>query len=359
MSSNIEWTTYTWNFFIGCAKVTQGCRNCYAVTTTNIRRSNPQPAMQKKFAGGFSFSVHEDYLLQPFKFPRKRKDGQPIRCFVNSLSDTFFEHAPVEVLDKAFAVMAACPHITFQVLSKRPHRMAEYLHEFYSDSQEASRRKVDAIAWLSGQERTVLAHSCPRSFARAMGFNMAKIREGLASGGDISLVPMKPLPNVWLGTSVAEQRDTQPGWYPGHDLPLGMIDYLLQCPAALRFLSCEPLLGPLDLGNWLGVFLEADRVTETIGNVPQSGVTRAGLGWRKWDRAGEKIHWVICGGESGPKSKIRPLDPAWALSLRQQCQSAGVPFFMKQGAQLNWPAFKDFTTFPPDLQVREYPEARQ
>lgn len=116
--------------------------------------------------------------------------------------------------------------------------------------------------------------------------------------------------NVWLGSTVVTQREIE------RDVPK-----LLHVPARVRFLSCEPLIERLDLSGALS------RIS--------------------------KIHWVIVGGESG--AHARPMDPAWCDEIRQDCAHAGAKFFMKQGSSANWPSFRDFTTFPPKLQRREFP----
>lgn len=126
---------------------------------------------------------------------------------------------------------------------------------------------------------------------------------------------MKPWPNLWLGATVVNQEEAD------RDIPK-----LLAVPAAVRFLSCEPLLGPIDL--------EKIGVADDVRNI-------------------YPLNWLICGGESGPKA--RPMEFSWALDIRYQCRAAGVPFFMKQGSQANWPNWKDMTKWPEPLQCREYP----
>lgn len=148
-------------------------------------------------------------------------------------------------------------------------------------------------------------------------------------------------PNVWLGISVVNQEEAN------RDVPK-----LLQIPARIRFLSCEPLLGPIELFD----FNATGGALRGPAAVISGGMT-AGTPSdppEAYDDSYPGIDWVICGGESGPKA--RPMEVIWADSLRAQCENTLVPFFFKQGSQANWPNFKDFESFPPELRVREWPE---
>lgn len=153
-------------------------------------------------------------------------------------------------------------------------------------------------------------------------------------------------PNVWIGVSVEDQARAEE-----------RIPQLLRVPATLRFLSCEPLLGAVDLRSVrvtsAGVSIVVDPLTgERVNDGVNDGVMRLFMGGpARYPR----IDWVICGGESGPKA--RPMHPDWARGLRDQCVAAGVPFFFKQGSA-DWKHFKNFESFPQDLKVREYPNAR-
>jgi protein gp37 len=201
--------------------------------------------------------THEDRLDQPLRWTKPRK------VFVNSMSDLFHEDVPDAFIDRVFAVMALAPQHTFQILTKRAERMREYM------SGRRTRRG----------DRAVRPHE-----RRA-----PRIAKGSYSW---------PLPNVWLGVSVENQH------FADERIPL-----LLQTPAAVRFISAEPLLGPVDLAHWLD-------------DIPSGS---------------RRLDWVIVGGESGPGA--RPFDLAWARSIVQQCQAAGVPVFVKQlGASAATPA---------------------
>ena len=290
--SSIEWTDDTWNPVSGCTRVSAGCDNCYAVTMTK----RLEAMGQEKYSGLVNIGkghfngvvkAHEDALTIPLKAKKPR------RYFVNSMSDLFHRDVPLEFIDKVFAVMALCPQHTFQILTKRPERMAEYLAGYHD------RNHVEA-----------------RDFIESLGYPRRCYAEW-------------PIPNVWLGTSVEDQQAADE-----------RIPHLLRCPAAVRFLSCEPLLGPVRFygdcivckrcGTYLADHEEAEwepcdcKCGYYTWNVP---IDRASLS-HPLDADDDGIHWVIVGGESGPNA--RPMHPDWARSLRDQCVSAGVPFFFKQ-----------------------------
>lgn len=270
MSDNtaIEWTDATWNPVRGCTRVSQGCVNCYAETVA-ARFSNKGQAYEglatrspARWTG--EVRVIEAALDQPLRWKRPRK------IFVNSMSDLFHEKLDARYIDRVFAVMALAPQHTFQVLTKRPQRMLSYL-------QDRTKRGQLPIA-----------------------------QNGMDLGNlwfDGWLKPW-PLPNLWLGVSVENQEAAD------ERIPL-----LLQTPAAKRFLSCEPLLGSLDLSEALAV--EQVKLFD-----------RQRSHWTERTGESRKIDWVIAGGESGPKA--RPMHPDWARALRDQCNAAGAAFFFKQ-----------------------------
>lgn len=285
--SAIEWTDATWNPITGCSRVSEGCRHCYAERFAH-RFSGPGQRYEgltvlsnghPTWTGKIQFN--EKALLLPLRWKRPR------RVFVNSMSDLFHEHVSDEQRDRIFAVMALCPQHTFQVLTKRPAQMKEYIAGAF----------VKGFAGLS----------------RVTSVNEEVRKISLASEKWIEF----PLPNVWLGTSIEDQ--------PAAD---DRVPLLLQTPAAVRFLSCEPLLGPLGLSKWIG----GDFAVNTRDCEPMKPRT-AELLWKMAAAAfrhagGAAVDWVIVGGESGPGA--RPMHPDWARSLRDQCQAAGVPFFFKQ-----------------------------
>jgi protein gp37 len=251
MSTTIEWTDETWNPVTGCTKVSQGCKNCYAETIAN------------RFWGERKFTdvlCHEDRLEIPIHWRKPR------RVFVNSMSDLFHPDVPFSFVDKVVAIMQEAYRHTFQILTKRPERMWEYFEKR-----------------LDGEWRFIhLDHAIA------------------AMGRPHPTVTMFPFPNIWLGVSVEDQATANE-----------RIPWLLKTPAAVRFVSYEPALGPVNI--W-----------QACGLVPDSWFSNSGL------------DWIICGGESGPGA--RPMHPDWARSLRDQCVSAGVPFFFKQ-----WGEWKKYT----------------
>lgn len=199
---------------------------------------------------GHHFEKGFDVVLRPDRLDLPLKWQKPQRIFVNSMSDLFHDEVPDSFIQAVFTTMAQATRHTFQILTKRPQRMQALLSSW----------KADGLTLRSG---------CGAQ-----------------------------LPNVWLGVSVEDQAAAD------ERIPL-----LLQTPAVVRFLSCEPLLGPVEI-------IGQAHQEAIWGSVPEGSLFR------------QHLHWVICGGESGPKA--RPMHPAWARSLRDQCQNAGVPFFFKQ-----------------------------
>lgn len=230
--SGIEWTGNTWNPVTGCDRVSEGCDHCYALTLAKRLKAMGNRRYQRDgdpgtSGPGFGVTLHEDKLFEPLRMRRPR----PV--FVNSMSDLFHRDVPISFIERVFETMAAAPQHVFQILTKRPGRMASVLRRIQPD----------------------------------------------------------PLPHVWLGTSVENQR-----WADVR------IPKLLETPAMVRFLSCEPLLEPIDLSPWF----RSD----------------------SQPRPGGRIDWVIAGGESGPG--FRPLKLDWVRDLRDQCTAAGVAYFFKQ-----------------------------
>lgn len=293
--TGIEWTDATWNPVTGCTKISPGCVHCYAEAVDHRFDHDKMGKLPWAFPasrGGRGVTLHPERLEQPLRWKKPR------RIFVNSMSDLFHEDVPDEGIAEIFQIMADCPQHTFQVLTKRPHRMRRFLDE----------------------------NEGLGTVARFTGYSY-------------------PLPNVWLGVSVESQ------YWADRRIPL-----LLQTPAALRFLSVEPLLGPVDLLKVMEPDEYAWDIVHSIiwddpeppqfieecdvecdwvnfGNDlvlnPEWLETERWALWRaKLEMLKQSINWVIVGGESGPKA--RPMHPDWARSIRDQCQMAGVPFFFKQ-----------------------------
>jgi protein gp37 len=301
--TGIEWTDATWNPTVGCQVVSPGCTNCYAmkvaarleaISTAHQRDTGGDPgpmvAYQVTTEPSRKGPVWTGKVkVNPFTLQKPLTWKRPRRIFVNSMSDLFHEALSDEAIDQVFAVMALCPQHTFQVLTKRPERMKAYC------------TSLDTLGRLD-----------------AAIMRLRKDNNGL--GPLPHLEPGDtwwPLANVWLGVSVEDQKHAD-----------ARIPLLLQTPAAKRFLSCEPLLGPVNLTR-LAVRtpigrgrLSDDHLDCLIGER-----TSLDTGCVVGDEE-PRIDWVIAGGESGPNA--RPMHPDWARALRDQCQAAGVPFFFKQ-----------------------------
>ena len=264
--TRIEWTDATWNPVTGCTKVTAGCDHCYAETIAHRFAGTPA------YPHGFDVTLRPERLVQPLRWTKPR------RVFVNSMSDLFHKDVPDEFIARVWAVMALAPRHTFQILTKRHGRMRALLDD------PAFRQNVwDAM--------------------RARYRERVKAIPGPHPSPELTL----PLPNVWLGVSVENQQTANM-----------RIPALMETPAAVRWVSCEPLLGPLDLRL-------AETTTECTCS-PYYGAheRHCGIEPGEWS----DLDWVVVGGESG--TGARPMHPEWARSLRDQCQRAGVPFLFKQ-----------------------------
>lgn len=275
--SKIEWTDQTWNPVTGCTRVSPGCDHCY------ITRTPPLRMLGRRWDGDGPGSttgvwLHPERLGQPSRWKRPR------RVFVNSLSDLFHPGVPDEFIADVFARMATTGRHTFQLLTKRPARMKALL--------------------TSARFGAMVKESAGEAWIAATG------------------EPMAPLENVWLGVSVEDQQRAD------QRIPL-----LLDTPAAVRFLSCEPLLGPVDLWAWLDPWNRAlahskanpSHILGPYGDTIEH-VDCDSCGFDSQRQCG--FDWVIVGGESGPGA--RPMHPDWARSLRDQCTAAGVAYFFKQ-----------------------------
>lgn len=242
---------------------------------------------------------------------------KPRRVFVNSMSDLFHEDVSFEFIAAVFGVMAAAPQHTFQVLTKRPKRMREFF------AWVTGRRGVEPYVYVEG---SVVVHAAEQ-----------------VMGTELRRAASWPLPNVWLGVSVEDQATAD------ERIPL-----LLECPAAVRWVSYEPALGPVDF--------------EGLSLDDGSGLSA----FRTGDLADEDgLDWVVVGGESGPGA--RPFDLTWARSVVAQCKSAEVPCFVKQLGAVPYdshgrtPAERlelfalsnrkggDMAEWPDDLRVRQWP----
>lgn len=295
-NSAIEWCDATWNPVLGCAKVSEGCRGCYAIPQAWMKQSNPGAKVREAYSGlvekrpDGSLNWTGRVNLVPERLPLPLTWKKSKRIFVNSLSDLFHEAVPDEYIDRVFAVMALAQHHTFQVLTKRPERMAAYLK---------SATRANAIG------------STAVTFAEDMGMEWDFY---YSWGRRVDGIPCWPLPNVWLGVSVEETLGC--AW---------RITELQRTPAAVRFVSAEPLIGPLDLSPYLGACRRCDGTGIMVIVYLRTNYGRCDV-CQGTGRV--SLDWVIAGGESGPRH--RPLDLDWARSLRDQCVAAGVAFHFKQ-----------------------------
>jgi len=280
----IEWCDATWNPVVGCSIVSKGCTNCYAMKMAARLEAMGQPIYRGMTAPSKTGPVWTGAVrLNPAVLAKPLSWRRPRRIFVNSMSDLFHESLPDEAIDRVFAVMALCPQHTFQVLTKRPERMRAYMRARDGMGDAALCRAINAIPAALGNRHGALE---------------------------------MPLPNVWLGVSVEDQAAAD-----------ARIPILLDTPAALRFISAEPLLGPVDL-----TYLDTGRQPQEY-EAERIDALRGGVAWESDGTIVARpsvgnIDWVIAGGESGPDA--RPMHPDWARSLRDQCAAAGVPYFFKQ-----------------------------
>ena len=292
--SGIQWTAgddgaqgYVWNPVVGCTRVSAGCNHCYAFALHDQRHI----AWKRGRWPSAPAQYHQPFShvqLLPDRVDDPYHWRKPRRVFVNSMSDLFHPYVPASFINEVWMTMFHARRHTYQILTKRPERLRE---------------------WTEGK--------------------------ALATGWPIEDI----WPDwMWLGVSVEDQAAAD------ERIPL-----LLQTPARVRFLSCEPLLGPVDLSPWLVYPGEYDKAECSLALYGRS----------------QPLSWVIIGGESGKHA--RAMNPRWALSLVEQCHAAGAPVFVKQlGTELAYLySLKDrhggdITEWPPDfdkVRVREWPHS--
>jgi protein gp37 len=275
----IEWTHLpgykgeTWNPHGGCSKVSEGCRNCYALRQAN-RFKDRWPHYRHTIKNG-NWTGHLNRISEP-RFYKPIHWRDPRAIFVSSMSDFFHEGAD-GWRETLWHTIYDTPQHLYLILTKRPERIPDCLPSFGKKE------------W--------------------------------------------PWPHVWLGATVENQ-----------EMADKRVPELLRVPAAKRFLSLEPLLGPVSLSQqWVDYLAGWD--TEPEHDSYCDGSCRAGNCPVPVQIHTEKIDWVVCGGESGPGA--RPMDVEWAESILRQCRAHGVPFFMKQMAKR--------APIPKHLMVREFP----
>jgi protein gp37 len=270
VATKIEWCEETVNYITGCEAISEACKNCYA------------QRMAKRLAGRHGYPQDDPFrpgTLHPEKLRKMLTWRKPRQIFMNSMGDTFHEAVSQGVLDDMWWAMkhhAGRPRHTYIVLTKRAERMRDYM----------------------------------------VGLEAALARVGYLVGAPKKIADWWP--GVWMGVTAENQRRAD------ERMPV-----LARTPAAVRFVSVEPMLGPVNLDRWL---------------CPPHQEGRSCTGEKVTFRG--PLDWVICGGETGPGA--RPMDLGWARELRDRCAAASVPFFFKKvGGNVD--------VIPEDLMVREYP----
>lgn len=295
-TTKIAWCDSTFNPWIGCSKVSPGCANCYAERDFDLRKH-----VAKWGAGQPRHRTSEAYWRQPLKWDRDAKKAFDFlvgvhgvgntmdawvrpRVFCASLADWLDDEVPIEWLADLLDLIRRTPHLDWLLLTKRPQLWRSRFEVIEGMASDANPVRKFVLDWLAGHAPT----------------------------------------NVWIGTTVEDQRRADE-----------RIPALLKIPARVRFLSCEPLLGPVDITN----IRDPKHHPDLIGKDALRGREIHEDDDNQWCEM-NRIHWVIAGGESGPKA--RPMHPDWARSLRDQCAAAGVPFLFKQHGE--WLAVNQMDT---------------
>lgn len=274
-NTGIEWTDDTWNPIRGCSRVSAGCMNCYAEDMA-ARFSGPGLPYEGLTTGGKwngTVRMIEEHLTDPLRWQRPR------RVFVNSMSDLFHESLSFSDIARVFAVMQLAQRHTFQVLTKRPERMADWFEWLMSDEGRG--------VWLK---------------------HVVSTPDGEHEGWSVAW----PFRNIELGTTTENQATFD-----------ARVPHLLRVPARVRFLSMEPLIGPIDASAFLSPGCEECPAGDPDCEAPDDGE------WHCHDACEPPgLHWFIVGGESGPGA--RPCDVAWVQGIVEQGAAYGVPVFVKQ-----------------------------
>lgn len=334
--TSIEWTDVTWNPTDGCKVCSPGCSNCYAMRFAG-RFAKPG----ERYHGLVSIGKNKRSIwtgearLDAGKLAKPLRWRKPRRVFVNSMSDLFYEGFSNEQIAAVFGVMAAAPQHTFQVLTKRAKRMREWFG-WLGDAIEEG-----AVEWAGRECGVTIDHAMRDCLLEYLDETACDALSGHYGCCHLGLTTNTarcwPLPNVWLGTSTENQEAADE-----------RIPDLLATPAALRFLSIEPMIGAVDLCKWFrddgqfGSGQTRPRATHQGAATPgqeataQGAVSAAGnvtephLGpnGHRAESPSSRLSWVIAGCESGPGSRVCKVE--WLRFIRDQCAAAGVPFFLKQ-----------------------------
>lgn len=371
MTTSIEWTDVTWNPTVGCSRVSEGCTRCYAEKVAHRGMSPQHRGLTVLGKTGIRWLGVVRFLPERLDEPLRWR--KPRRVFVNSMSDLFHEKLTNEQIAAVFGVMAAAPRHTFQVLTKRPERMRAW------------------FAWAGGEIGSLRSDILWRMRRAAIMASPAPAHRALGNpdvhAGGIDW----PLPNVWIGVSVEDQATADE-----------RIPILLETPAAIRWVSYEPALGPVDFERWIAPHTCCSGCGEVAEGdhdlcpscLEDNAITTWGADqlerWESGERyaandgaghddleRGPPLDWIVVGGESGPGA--RPFDIAWARSVIDQCHAANVPAFCKQlGSK---PFYRspiaptapeddrldvvledrkggDMSEWDEDLRVRRFPEVR-
>lgn len=353
--TQIQWADKSWNPTVGCSKVSEGCRNCYAMKQAkrNVlcargqdRRSVYEDVVEFDDAGDPlpRWNRTASFLPGRLEDPVRRK--KPTRWFVDSMSDLFHKGITFEQIAAIFGVMAQTPRHTYQVLTKRPQRASDFF-QWVKNELYASYKPVD-----------LLEHFL---FCASTDLDREQFRQDATD--------VWPLPNVWLGVSAENQQAADE-----------RVPRLLDCPAAIRFVSAEPLLGPIDFRRI------DDPLDMGVRDVLRGVVSSRVGGLDRLKRGYSSLDWIIAGGESG--AAARDCDVGWVTDIVRQCKEAGVSVFVKQlgdypvdnqwtdvdlegieydeqwptdidyrrQIHLEAPKGKDPSEWPEELQIRQFPE---
>lgn len=322
--TTISWTGETWNPTVGCSRDNAECDHCFAMRVAHrgmdashrgLTKLRPRDSARPGVDWNGTIRLVPERLSKPLSWKKPRK------VFVNSMSDLFHPGVPFEFVAAVFGVMAATRQHTYQVLTKRPARAREF------------------FAWLASTVEIVKDGDGEVRYCLMQAF-----KHGVLWKQHIDY-PAWPLPNVHLGVSAGRQETADKIWD------------LLHCPAAVHWVSMEPMLGPVDLMNLKVKDGVLDALRGTVSVTEKHGYSTP-----------NRLRWVVPGGESG--AKARACDIAWIRDVLTQCAAAGVPAFCKQlgsnpvvtddtGTAKRYPILdskgEDWVAWPDDIKIRQYP----